>query len=105
MKIEQALSLIKKPDSGSMKKAQNRFDTLAKPLKSLGLLEDSIIAIAGIQRSENIDISKKCIAVFCSDNGIVSRAVTQCGQEITAKVCEEISLDKTSMQYCSICRG
>lgn len=97
MKIEDAVSLIDGLDSQAMIKAERRFDSIAKPLKSLGLLEKAVIRIAGIQKKENIDINKKCIAVFCSDNGIVNQGVTQCGQEVTAQVCEGLSLKATSV--------
>ncbi|MCD8364221.1 MAG: nicotinate-nucleotide--dimethylbenzimidazole phosphoribosyltransferase [Clostridiales bacterium] len=71
-----------------MKEAEEHWNTLAKPLGSLGKLEQAVIQIAGISRTENVDISKKGLIIMCADNGVVSEGVTQTGREVTAVVAE-----------------
>lgn len=79
---------IKALDQTSMARATKHWDGIAKPLKSLGKLEDHIIQIAGIQRTERVNLTNKALVVLCADNGVVAEAVTQTGQEVTAIVAE-----------------
>ena len=85
-----------------MAAAQRRWDSIAKPLHSLGMLEDAIIQIAGITGSHNVDISRKALVAMCADNGIVEEGVTQSGQEITALVAENFLKGITTS--CVMCR-
>ena len=68
-----------------MQAARHRFTNIAIPLGSLGLLEDAIIQLAGIQRRAKPEIGHRAVVVFCADNGVVAQGVTQCGQDVTAR--------------------
>ena len=50
-----------KLDQAAMAKARQRWDGIAKPLTSLGLLEDYLVQIAGITGSSQIAIGKKAV--------------------------------------------
>lgn len=78
-----------------VEKSKLRWDSIAKPLKSLGKLEWAVSAMAGIFGSDNYDIDKKALVVMCADNGVVEEGVTQTGQEVTAIVAENF-LDEKS---------
>lgn len=93
---------IKTIDISAREKAREKWNSIAKPLKSLGVFEDIITDIAGIQGTENVDISKRCVLVMCADNGVVCEGVTQTGQEVTAVVTENFALGKTSV--CAMAR-
>lgn len=95
MKLEEYLKQIKKIDKNVMKVCEQRWDSIAKPLKSLGKIEENLIQIAGIQGTAEIDIRKKALVVMCADNGVVEEGVTQTGQEVTAVVAENF-LDEKS---------
>ena len=71
--------------------AQYRWDHVAKPLRSLGRLEEMIVQIAGIQQTADVCLSKRCVLVFCGDHGVVEEGVTQSGQEVTALVAKSIA--------------
>ena len=43
--------------------ARRRWDSIAKPLHSLGRLEDFIVQIAGIQQTTDVRIDKRCAIV------------------------------------------
>lgn len=86
MNIEETVKQICGLDEGAMQRAKEHWDAIAKPLNSLGLLEEAFIRIAGITGTERIVLDKKAVAVFCADNGIVEEGVTQTGQEVTAAV-------------------
>ena len=49
--------------------ARRRWDSIAKPLHSLGLLEDLIVRIAGIRETPDVKIGRRCVLVFCGDHG------------------------------------
>lgn len=95
--LKKTLESINPLDKSSIEKCKKRFANIAMPLGGLGLLQDAIIQIAGIQQNEKPDISKRAVIVFCADNGIVAQGVTQCGQEVTAIVTENLNKGLTSV--------
>ncbi len=86
--FKETIEKIKPLDSVSMEAARTRWDHIAHPLHSLGLMEDLVVQIAGISRGQDIHIGKKALVSMCADNGVVEEGVTQTGQEITALVAE-----------------
>lgn len=92
---------IRPLDKDSMERAKKRWDSIAKPINSLGKLEDSIIRMAGIFQSDRIDISKHCTVVMCADNGIVAEGVTQAGQDITAIMAKSMTQGKATINVLS----
>lgn len=92
---------IDKPNLDEMLKARRRWDSIAKPLNSLGKLEEAVIKLAGIYGSNQIDISKKCVVVMCADNGVVEEGITQSGTEITLTVADNMTKDKATINILS----
>lgn len=86
--FKETIKKIGSLDSISMEAARTRWDHIAHPLHSLGLMEDLVVQIAGISRSQDVHIEKKALVSMCADNGVVEEGVTQTGQEITALVAE-----------------
>ncbi len=86
--LKDAVDQIRPLDVPSMEAAKKRWDSIAHPLHSLGLMEDLVVQLAGIARSQEIHIEKKALISMCADNGVVEEGVTQTGQEITALVAE-----------------
>lgn len=84
--FEERCRKIMPPDQIAAEKAAFRWSKVAKPLGSLGVLEDDITRIAGMTGSAAVKIDKKALVIFCSDNGVVEEGVTQAGQEVTAAV-------------------
>ena len=71
---------------------------MAKPIGSLGILEEDIIKIAGILgNAERIPLEKSALAVMCADHGVVEEGVTQTGQEVTRIVAENFTKGQTSV--------
>lgn len=66
-----------------MAKAAERQESLAKPPGSLGGLEDISVRIAGMTGNVINSIEKGCVAVFCSDNGVVAEGVASAPQSVT----------------------
>ena len=84
--LEQLIDSIRGPDEAAGALALMRWDSLAKPLGSLGLLEDMIVKLAALRGDADVSIEKRALLVFCADNGVVRQGVSQCGSEVTAKV-------------------
>ena len=83
MILEETLEKIKKPSQEAMERCRQHWDSIAKPLHSLGKLEDALVRIAGMTGNERIHLDKKALVVMCADNGVVEEGVTQSGQEVT----------------------
>lgn len=73
-------------DEMAARDAAFRWSKVAKPLGSLGALEEDIIRVAGMTGSASVALHKKALVIFCADNGVVEEGVTQTGQEVTAAV-------------------
>ncbi len=59
MTLEEAIAKVKPLDHNAMEIAQKRWDSIAKPLHSLGKLETLLIQIAGNYRKRRGDISRR----------------------------------------------
>lgn len=88
---------IEKPSEEAMRAARARWSGIAKPLNGLGLLEEAIVRIAGIEGSARVELSPRAVLVMCADNGVVHEGVTQTGQEVTAVVTENIARGDASV--------
>ena len=97
MTLEETLVQIKPLDERAMKIAAKRWDSIAKPLHSLGKMEKLVIQIAGITGDPDIHIKKRALVPMCADNGVVEEGVTQTGQEVTAIVADNFTKCATSV--------
>lgn len=101
MNLKEVIERINELDKGSMDEAIRRWDSIAKPLKSLGLLEEAIIKIAGITKSSKVSLDKKALIIMCADNGVVEEGITQTGMEVTASVTENFTNEKATVSIMS----
>nr|MCR5774724.1 nicotinate-nucleotide--dimethylbenzimidazole phosphoribosyltransferase [Lachnospiraceae bacterium] len=88
---------IRRYDTDSERKAKERFDHIAKPIDGLGVFEDLICRIAGIQGRTDVDISKRIVVIMCADNGITEEGISQTSWEVTAKVAGSMSNGRSSV--------
>lgn len=95
--LEQVIKQIQPLCQEAMEQAQIRWDSIAKPLRGLGRLEQAVIQIAGITGSQEVQLKKRAVVVMCADNGVVCEGVTQTGQEVTAVVSENFVKGTTSV--------
>lgn len=91
MELAKALESIRPLDEDAMRRAREHWDSIAKPVGSLGALEELVVRIAGIAGSPLVDIRRRCVVAFCADNGVVAEGVTQTGQEVTRLVARNMA--------------
>jgi len=84
--LKSVLSRIRPVNEKAADDCRARFDLVAKPLGSLGKLEELLARIAAITGSPEISLERKAVVVFCSDNGVVKRGVAQHSHEVTTAV-------------------
>ena len=62
------------------------WNTVAKPLHSLGLFEGLIAKIAAAQEISRPYIAGRTVLVFCADNGVVEEGISQSDHTVTTAV-------------------
>ncbi|MDD6328104.1 MAG: nicotinate-nucleotide--dimethylbenzimidazole phosphoribosyltransferase [Eubacteriales bacterium] len=88
------------------RQAKKRFDQIAKPIDSLGMLEDMVCKLCAIaQDVEPYPLSKRALVVMCADHGVVSEGVTQTGCDVTRIVAENFAKHSSCVNYMSDVAG
>ena len=91
------LARISEPDEAAMAAARRHWDGLAKPLGSLGRLEEAVVRIAGLTGQADVRLPRRELFVFCADNGVVARGVAQSGPEVTAAVARALGAGESTV--------
>lgn len=97
MTFNEALDSVNPPSESFAAAAKNHWDSIAKPLDSLGQLEAVVIRLAGILRCENPSIKKRGLVIMCADNGVVAQGVTQTDSSVTAIMTENFTKGTTTV--------
>ena len=80
-----------------MDEARKRWDSLAKPLGSLGLLEDAVVKIAALTGNADVRLNNRALLVLCADNGVVAQGVTQTDNSVTAAVARVLGVGESTV--------
>ncbi len=81
--------------------ARERWDAIAKPLGSLGALEDLVTKICALTQDPHVNIRKRCVAIVCADNGVVEEGVTSSPAVVTQVIAHNIAQNMSSV--CRMC--
>lgn len=81
--LEKTLKGISSADADALKKAWDRIDNLAKPIGSLGQLEEIAAKMSGITGKLLNEMHKKNIIIMSADNGVCEEGVSSCPQSVT----------------------
>ena len=90
MKLEEYIGQIRPFDQKAADAAWDWWDSLCKPLRGMGMLEEMIVQLAGIYGTEKIDGLNPVVVIMGADNGVVAEGVSQTGSEVTAQVLENM---------------
>ena len=91
MTLEQVCAGIRGADANARQECLKRWSTIAKPLGSLGMLEENVVRIAALTGDAHYRIGKRAVAVLCADNGVVAQGVTQTDSSVTALVAQNLT--------------
>lgn len=97
MKLSERIQNIKPANIEAYNSCINHFDYIAKPVGSLGKLETLLATIAGASGTPYLDITKKCLLVFCADNGVLAQGVAQSTHEVTTAIGKSLVRKATSV--------
>lgn len=100
--LEEIIDGIAPIDRASMEEAWTCWDSLCKPLRGLGWLEEVLVQMAGIYRTPHPHPDKRAVVIMGADNGVVKEGVTQTDSSVTIQVLENMG-DKLSTA-CVMCR-
>ena len=77
-------------------RAQQHWDSLGKPIDSLGVLEQHVTKLCMIERTTQPYIGRRALAVLCADHGCVREGVTQTDSSVTRIVAENFARGLTT---------
>ncbi len=97
MNLKTVLSAIQPANRQAYDACIERFHQIAKPVGSLGKLETLLAMIAGASGSAEIDIRKKCVMVYCADNGVIAQGVAQSSHKVTTTIAQSLMRRTTSV--------
>lgn len=92
-------------DRSAYDAAKRKWDSIAKPLGSFGVLEEHICRLAAAQGTDSPDISKRCAVIMCGDHGVCEEGVTQCGIEVTAECAADIACGRSNVNAVAAAYG
>ena len=85
------------PDIGAGERAQKRLNEIAKPVGSLGVLEDMLVKIASLTGSERLSLSPRAVLVMCADNGVAAPDIAITPVRITRVVAEMMARKQSNV--------
>lgn len=105
LEFENLIALVTPTSQSHRQLAKKHWDSIAKPLDSLGEFEKIFQKLSAIYESEIPDISSKCITVMCADNGIVKEGISQSDKDVTLAVAKSMALGTSSIAVLSKASG
>lgn len=88
--LEEIINGIRPVDRHAMEEAWKCWDSLCKPLRGLGWLEEVLVQIAGIYGTAHPHPDKRAVVIMGADNGVVKEGVTQTDSSVTIQVLENM---------------
>ena len=102
MTVQEWIAAVRPLDEEAMEQARQRQESLAKPPRSLGRLEELSIQLAGITGKVHNRIERKHLLVFAADNGVVAEGISSAPQSVTLQQTVNLTRAKTGASV--LCR-
>ena len=90
---------IEKPNKEIEDQIKARWDSIAKPLDGLGLLEAAVARIGAIERTVDPETDPAIVITFCGDHGITAAGVSQTDSSVTRRVAELLGRRESSVGH------
>lgn len=85
-RLASTIASIPAPDESWGPRAWARLDSLTKPPRSLGQLEEIAQRVAVLQRTERPSLPRKAIVLMAGDHGVTAQGVSPYPSEVTAQM-------------------
>ena len=85
------------PDEGAARRARARLNEIAKPVGSLGALEDDLVAVAALTGSERISLKPRAVLAMCADNGVAAPDIAITPVRVTRTVAEMMARGESNV--------
>ena len=99
MTIDELISGIRPADLCIYEASRERWNSLAKPLGSLGVLEEDISRIAAAKGTVDVRLEKRKLLIFCADNGVVAQGVSQTDESATTAVASALGRGDSTASF------
>lgn len=99
MTLEQLISGIRPADSRIFEASREKWNSLAKPLGSLGILEEDISRIAAVKGTVDVRLEKRRLLIFCADNGVIAQGVSQTDESATTAVAAALGRGESTASF------
>lgn len=99
MALEEIIAGIPELPAADLYRARQRWNTLAKPLGSLGVLEENITKLAALAGNQTVTLNRRTLLVVCSDNGVVAQGVSQSDASVTTAVAAALGRGDSTVNY------
>lgn len=103
--LEQMLNTIQPVDNDIMEAIWELWDKKAKPLRSLGRLEEMVVRLGGIYKTTRPEAGKKAVIVMAADNGVIEEGVTQSDHHVTSTVTCNMTKDNATVSILARMNG
>ena len=97
LNIEEICRQIRPADRDITDQVWKIWDNKCIPLRSLEWLQETLVRIAGIQRTIHPQIEKKLTIVMAADNGVISEGVSQSDYHVTTQVVDNMIHHKATV--------
>ncbi|MDO4568261.1 MAG: nicotinate-nucleotide--dimethylbenzimidazole phosphoribosyltransferase [Clostridia bacterium] len=82
-------------DAAAGAQVMRRWNDIAKPVGSLGALEQMVASIAELTGNPDVRADRRIVVVMCADNGVLAEGVASTPQDITAVMAGFIAAGKS----------
>ena len=105
MNLQKLLQQIQPADRQAYEGCIAHFNGIAKPLGSLGKLETLLATVAAASGTVQPKLDKKCVLVFCADNGVVAQGVAQSTHAVTTAIARSLAAGTASVSVMAKAAG
>lgn len=95
--IREKIAEIRPTDRQAYEACLANFNRIAKPLGSLGKLEALLAKIAAVTGEPMVRVARKCVLVFCADNGVLVQGVAQSTHDVTTAIARSLAAGTASV--------
>lgn len=84
--LENLIAGVEPVDSTAAARAWERLDSLTKPPRSLGRLEELAAAVAAIQGTDRPSVARRAVLLMAADHGVVAEGISPYPQSVTLQM-------------------